>query len=333
MTVKRFDVVDFLKGFSITTIVLMHLLQNFNGGGNPLIHKALSFGGAGVHVFILCSGFGLYLSYLNRPLSYGQFLKRRFFKVYIPYIIVVLLSAAIPFYNTSPEKGMALLSHLFFFKMFVERFENSFGIQMWFVSTIFQFYLLWPLIVKAFECLNKKGRSVPVVVSLIMGLCWATWVAWLGKEDMRVWGSFFLQYLWEFVAGMALALIYKKNPSSLKVPSVFVLAVVGIPMLAVTGYAGMKGGFLKMYNDVPSLLAYLSVALLAYRLAALRHFFSFTSKFSYEWYLVHILVFVCVFRLLGHTTLHLAVVLSFACIASYGTAWLYGRILDRCGLK
>lgn len=37
MTVKRFDVVDFLKGFSITTIVLMHLLQNFNGGGGVIL--------------------------------------------------------------------------------------------------------------------------------------------------------------------------------------------------------------------------------------------------------------------------------------------------------
>ncbi|EDO13678.1 hypothetical protein BACOVA_00571 [Bacteroides ovatus ATCC 8483] len=38
--------------------------------------KASSFGGAGVHIFILCSGFGLCLSYLNKPLTYSQFIKR-----------------------------------------------------------------------------------------------------------------------------------------------------------------------------------------------------------------------------------------------------------------
>lgn len=88
---KRLDVVDFLRGFSIFTIVLMHLVQSY-----PLpdfLQNATSLGGAGVHVFILCSGFGLYLSSLYKPLTYGKFLKRRFSKVYIPYLIVVIVSA------------------------------------------------------------------------------------------------------------------------------------------------------------------------------------------------------------------------------------------------
>ena len=52
----------------------MHLVQSY-----PLpdfLQKATSLGGAGVHVFILCSGFGLYLSSLYKTLTYGQFLKR-----------------------------------------------------------------------------------------------------------------------------------------------------------------------------------------------------------------------------------------------------------------
>lgn len=66
---KRLQVVDFLRGFSIFTIVLMHMVQAY-----PLprlLQKATSFGGAGVHVFILCSGFGLYLSSQYKPLAYG----------------------------------------------------------------------------------------------------------------------------------------------------------------------------------------------------------------------------------------------------------------------
>ena len=62
---KKLDIVNFLRGYSIFTIVLMHLVQSY-----PLpswLMKVTAFGGAGVHVFILCSGFGLYLSYLNKP--------------------------------------------------------------------------------------------------------------------------------------------------------------------------------------------------------------------------------------------------------------------------
>ena len=90
---KRLDIVDFLRGFSIFTIVLMHLVQCYPLPG--FLMKASSMGGAGVHVFILCSGFGLYLSSLYNPMKYGRFLKRRFTKVYIPYVLVVLISAIV----------------------------------------------------------------------------------------------------------------------------------------------------------------------------------------------------------------------------------------------
>ena len=85
---KKIEIIDFLRGYSIFTIVVMHLCQRYADGA---LDKALSLGGAGVHVFILCSGFGLYLSYLKRPLGYWDFLKRRFSKVWIPYAIAVVL--------------------------------------------------------------------------------------------------------------------------------------------------------------------------------------------------------------------------------------------------
>lgn len=85
---KKYEIVNFLRGYSIFTITLMHLCQSYTCG---VLNKAFSFGGAGVHVFILCSGFGLYLSYLKNPLGYSDFLKRRFGKVWVPYAITVLL--------------------------------------------------------------------------------------------------------------------------------------------------------------------------------------------------------------------------------------------------
>ena len=51
---QRLEVIDFLRGFSIFTIVLMHLLQSYPIP--PFLMAASSFGGAGVHVFILFTG-------------------------------------------------------------------------------------------------------------------------------------------------------------------------------------------------------------------------------------------------------------------------------------
>lgn len=55
---QKYNIVDYLRGISIFTIVVMHLCQSH---ANGTLNKVLAFGGAGVHVFILCSGFGLYL--------------------------------------------------------------------------------------------------------------------------------------------------------------------------------------------------------------------------------------------------------------------------------
>ena len=267
---NKLDVINYLRGFSITTIVLMHLLQSYST--NEFLTKVSSFGGAGVHTFILCSGFGLYYSYLRKPLSYKQFLKRRFTKVYIPYILIIITSAIIPFYNTSEEKWIELLSHVFLFKMFIEKWECSYGGQFWFVSTIIQFYICWPIIIK----LYKKSN---VTIAVFISLSWAILTTTLGLSEERIWNSFFLQYLWEFVLGMWLANLYFKQPSKFIIPSYKKLIPISILGVLLTGITGYYGGGLKSFNDIPSLFGYLSIALIVYKLAInfINSFFSYTN--------------------------------------------------------
>lgn len=69
---KRLEIVNYLKGFSIFTIVIMHLLQGYVYIPR-IINKLVSLRGSGVYIFIICSGFGLYYSELNKKLSYKEF--------------------------------------------------------------------------------------------------------------------------------------------------------------------------------------------------------------------------------------------------------------------
>jgi peptidoglycan/LPS O-acetylase OafA/YrhL len=324
----RLEVVDYLKGYSISTIVLFHLLQYF--ALPDVLSKAISFGGAGVHVFILCSGFGLCLSQLNKPLSYGQFLKRRLLKIYFPYIIVIFISASIPFIYINADKIMAVCSHVFLFKMFSEHFENSFGGQFWFISTILQFYVIFPIlfiIIKKCKWRSLAGGGMSIIISLL----YATIVGLTDKSYFRVWNSFFLQYLWEFVLGMILAKEFYKNRDFIKIPQkkyLFILALAGI---AITGFTGSKGGILKMYNDIPSLVGYLSFALLLYSLdiKKINNFFTFTNKFSYEWYLVHILIFNCVFYFFTKAFFSPFISGGLALVLSYVFAIIYHQIVKK----
>lgn len=322
---QKLEIVNYLKGFSILTIVLMHLIQSYDIP--KIIRTASSFGGAGVHVFILCSGFGLFLSQLNKPIPYLNFLKRRFIKVYIPYIIIILLSACTPYYITE-NTWIEVLSHVFLFKMFIESFENSFGGQMWFVSTIIQFYLLWPLIVKLAQ-FKWKG----VLISLIISLSWAIFITLLDINDQRIWNSFFLQYLWEFVLGMRLAELYYQQPTIIRIPSLKILFSTAIIGMLLTSIAGIKGGWQKVFNDIPSLIGYLSLLLITYKTLPLiwKKFILYTNKISYEWYLSHILIFICCQNIIPIESYWITSLLSF--ITSYVFANVYSKILKLMHIK
>lgn len=190
----KVDAVDYLKGFSIFTIALMHLIQMMSNVPS-ILNKLSAIGGTGVHVFFLCSGLGLYLSYLRKKTTFTQFLKKRFVKIYIPYLIVVLVSFFVPWMYSGDDRIAALLSHVFLYKMFIPKYESSFGIHFWFVSTIIQFYIVFiPL------CLLKsklKRKEIFALICLLISICWWVFCYIYGVTEIRVWSSSFLQYIWE----------------------------------------------------------------------------------------------------------------------------------------
>jgi peptidoglycan/LPS O-acetylase OafA/YrhL len=325
MIAKRLELIDFLKGYSIFTIVVYHLLQRFDF--QDLMEKGISFGGSGIHVFILCSGFGLYLSHLNKPMKYGDFLKRRFFKVYLPFIMLVFLTAAIPFTYTGNDRGMVVLSNVFLFRMFNEHYINAFGGHLWFVSMILEFYLFFPILSKAVS----KGKPLAhILIALLISVGWSIVVVLLGKTGTRIWDSFFLQFLWEFVLGMEIAKWYKSTSGTLRLPTFAPLLLGCILGIGIMGYTGMKGGTLILFNDIPTLFGYLSLSLLIYSLNIkwLNHFFIYTCDFSYEWFLTHILLFSCTFHFLKDL-LPFWLLASIALVGSYFFAIGYHRLMKR----
>lgn len=318
----HYEVIDFLKGFSITTIVVMHLFQAFITQIPAFISKASSIGGTGVHLFIFCSGFGLYLSYLKKPKGYFEFIKSRFWKLYIPYIVVVFLSFFVPALYGYKDRFMALLSHVFLFKMFFERYEGSFGGQFWFMSTIIQFYLLFiPL------CgLKKKLKKG--FLSIMTGISVGYWIIilLLGKQELRIWNSFFLQYLWEFCLGMIMAEnMAKRKELRVSRGVLFCTAMIGIGLQAVFAF---HGSVLKVLNDIPALIGYGSLALLIYSLRFINRPILFISSFSYEWYLLHILVFTLVFQFGKPVSLSGQLLWGVvALLISVVAAWGYAKVI------
>lgn len=231
-------------------------------------------------------------------------------------------------------------SHLLLYKMFDAELDVSLCYPFWFISTIIQFYICWPLIVRILGIgggNSTKGLALATVISL----SWATVVGVLGYEDMRPWGSCFLQYLWEFVLGMFIAQEFNKtktlNHKPYTINQIKWWWLIGgvVVGMGLTGVMGWIGGVLKLYNDIPSLMGYLSLLLIVYKVSCtfgwlswIKKFFVWASGFGYELYLVHSLVYAAMGHLLRDLIPH-PIWLAATFLTAYTTAWTYHWLLSR----
>jgi peptidoglycan/LPS O-acetylase OafA/YrhL len=324
---KKLDIVDFLKGFSMLTIVLYHYFNKIELPDYLLV--ATRFGGTGVHLFVFLSGFGLYLSYLRKPISYLAFLKRRMSKVYLPYIIVVSISALlaliIPIYDKS---WYAYAGHLLLFKMFDESIVGSYGYPLWFISMILQFYLSFPLIVWLRKTTNAK---LFLILALLVSLSWSGLVFYLGNEALRIWNSFFLQYLWEFALGFLAAEYIQRNNYQLKLNiKAWQSLSLGVLSCLVYAAAALKGGDKAMlFNDIPAFAGYTLLAIWLYQVAnsTIKNFLIFTGEVSYSLFLLHVLCLMIALQF--KEDLNIILLLCLALFSSYGLAFYYQKFVLR----
>jgi len=297
---KKIVWIDFAKGYAIFTIVCYHVLQRV--ALPPVLAQAVVFGGTGVHLFFLLSGFGLGLSRtVLPPLTFNR---RRLSKIWLPYVVALTLSwlgayTLRLFSDGWPEwlAGVAL------YQMFYEPYIQSFGGHFWFISTILQLYLVFPVLVWV-----QKNVGSPIWFALSAFLLSAIWwvVVWQsGKGELRIWNSFFLQFLWEFALGMSLAQWSRfpaKNASAERIFKILAVKnpifwlIIGLGSSALMMVMILKMGPIgKIFNDAPALLGYTALCIFIWRigqqyLPPLKKLFLWVSEFSFSLYLVHVLV-------------------------------------------
>jgi len=290
-TTKRLDYIDFCKGFSILSIVIFHYFLPYSHG---ITTKALMLGGTGVHVFFLLSGFGLAIS---KPAPNAmKFYGMRFRSILIPYyLIIILIYATNPLSNFFPNDNLyAFGGHIFFYKMFDEKIIGSFGYPFWFISTIIQFYILYPVLQKAN---GHLGEAKFLMISLASSLTYWLFIALLELDNIRIYNSFFLQYLWEFSLGIVLGQRYKNTGEIFWDHSPVKLLIYAVVFLSIMGALVTKGGnWGRTINDMPALIGYLSFGTLIFqlskdRLPTIKNAIVNIGKISYEIYLLHIFLF------------------------------------------
>lgn len=291
----RSRTVSYIRGLSIAAIVLYHLIAYYLQV--PEIMKMLSrFGGAGVHLFFIISGFGLALSYNRKWCGLKTYISRRFYKVYLPYIVVVLLCFFTPWILTTENRVSALLSHVFLYKMFSDQYTISFGAHFWYVSTLIQFYVLFPVLMKI---KRKYGNKVFITGTFVISVVWTIIIILLNKQDSRVWNSCCIKMLWEFSLGIVCADYYERKGKiygeNLKTLSLWCVTMVG----AVTYVLfSIRGGISQQFNDVFAVISFGGVTLLFAKYHIMEKTVQYISSISYEIYLLHLWILTTVFHFL-----------------------------------
>jgi peptidoglycan/LPS O-acetylase OafA/YrhL len=324
----RIELVDFLKGLSILTIVLLHILQGLD---LPFpFDKIILLGGTGVHMFVLLSGFGLYMSQMKKPLGWFAFLRKRAGKIYWPYAGLVVVTAALSLvWPLFPVSWYAFWGHLLLYKMFDESIIGSYGYQLWFISMIIQFYLIFHLLLLLKHWLVSLRNFL--IVSFIISLCWSFGIIAAGLESYRIWNSFFLQFLWEFSLGITLAELYSKGKLTYKVAP-FAWPCAGILGVGLFGLMALKGGAIgRALNDLPALLGYGSLAVWLYlwKWSPLNKLLLFTGKISYELFLIHMLIIHAADLMLDGLSRAKIIAVPLSLLGSYAAAWAWSSITQQ----
>lgn len=332
---QRLEYIDFAKGFAILSIVIMHYCQPYVSG---LLSKAIMFGGSGVHLFFILSGFGLGLS--SHSAGIFDFYKRRVSKILAPYflviIIIYILNLIYPFYHS--DGLYALMGHLLLFKMFDESIMTSFGYQFWFLSTIIQFYIVYPLIV-GFK--NRVSPTWFLIISCLISILYWCMISVFGVADQRVFNSSFVQFLWEFNLGMVLVDLYRTKHFEIWNCNLYFFWIAAIAGISLMAYMAINGGVLgRTFNDFPASIGFFSFSVIVYslclgKLMFIRRFIIYIGYLSYELYLLHMIVFLLITTLLTkiigldlNVFIALIFVLPTAILLSRGFVSFYGRYFD-----
>jgi peptidoglycan/LPS O-acetylase OafA/YrhL len=157
---QRVEILDHVRGVAILAVFLFHCLQfplgpvvNFSGAGMNIVLLPATFGWAGVAVFFVVSGFCIHLSFQRDGRDWRRFLIRRFFRIYPPYLLALLVLAFV-FPTTrldfsSAASWFRLFTHVFLIQnYFGETGPQAINAVFWSIAVEVQLYLLYPLLMK-----------------------------------------------------------------------------------------------------------------------------------------------------------------------------------------
>jgi len=150
---ERIRAIDGLRAFAVLGVLWAHVWMFF--GNIPLvlgridIHRIIAFGGIGVDLFFVISGFCMYLMYQKKATDftwkfYGDFIVKRWKRIAPAFYFVVLFECLLYLARENQFPLESFLYHLFFINTLDP--NKILSPSFWSLATEWHFYLVLPFI-------------------------------------------------------------------------------------------------------------------------------------------------------------------------------------------
>jgi exopolysaccharide production protein ExoZ len=213
---QKINSIQFLRGLAALIVVIYHTAGYIKVNFSPVVFldDFFNFGFAGVDLFFVISGFIILFTskkYINNPESIGEYLKKRFVRIYPIYWIILsilfLLSWFIPFllnknvFKTEfPDNFSSYINTIFLLPKHL-----AINAASWTLSYELYFYLVFSLII-----LSKKLKFIPL---LILAISFYNSIILNPNADFikpTYFTFFFSGYNFEFMFGVLICQFYHK---------------------------------------------------------------------------------------------------------------------------
>jgi len=270
--------------FDFSSLRFEQVINGFiNNPENGLQLLFSFFGHFGVQVFIFLSAYGLAKKHKDKVGPFGLFMKDRFFKTYPAFLLAIVLWALIVGWRDygilGPIKVVywhwdALLYKLTLVSNFIPGQSFMPVGPWWFLPFIFQFYLIFPLLLKLHSRFGGTGLFVLSSFSMIAVIAFQGDLGGINLYKL-VFG-----HIPEFCLGIYLA---KKGNFSFPIPIILIALIVF--------FLGSMNQYWWYFNHVSFLVLFVAAfhclkPLLYANLRVLR-FFLFFGKYSMSLFLVN----------------------------------------------
>ena len=159
--------VDILRGVTILLVVMNHvsLVDMSTGANYEAVYRIASlFGPLRMPLFMFVSGAMLYKTRIARNFTILSFYKDKFKRLFVPYAFFVVVYYVIHFLMTLLSGGEAQISIQSIFDAYVIFKKGSPAFYLWFIVTLMDLMLLYPIF--RWACSNRYAQIVILMVGV-----------------------------------------------------------------------------------------------------------------------------------------------------------------------